>query len=238
MILDIYKDAFRFAGQDLKVLIELGILSFLSFLIIPMFLISGYQCRVIDSGIKAVVGRREELPKFNNLTGMFVDGIKYTVVHLIYLAVPVLITVGLLSLDINQVATFIDLAIGFVLLVIAELYAFVAIPNMVANGGSFKAAFDFRRLNQVISMIEIGEFLIFFIGTIFIIAVISLIVFLILTAVFALFGIAIFSMTYFSELGFLDAYVFSFGAIFVFLVGPYLSLFFSRVSGLVYAIGE
>ena len=43
MILDIYKDAFEYAAQDISTLIKLGVLSFFGFLIIPIFLVLGYQ---------------------------------------------------------------------------------------------------------------------------------------------------------------------------------------------------
>ena len=46
MILDIYKDAFEYSAKDWKTLIILGILCLFSFLLIPAFLITGYNYRV------------------------------------------------------------------------------------------------------------------------------------------------------------------------------------------------
>lgn len=241
MILDIYKDSFEYAGQDIMALLKLGILSLLSFLVLPTFLLSGYQYRVIDLSINGMVGGDDKLPAFDNWTDMFVDGIKYFLVQVLYLVVPAIVLFVLAFLGLYcdvPVLVAIALVVGIILFIISELYEFVAIPNMIANDGSFKSAFDFKRLTEVIKMIGVGKYVVFYIGIILLIIVISIVVAFILLAIFGLFGIAVSTVLPAAGLGIIGAYSIIFSAIFSFIVGPYLSIFAGRGTGLIYAVGE
>lgn len=241
MILDLYKDSFEFAGQDIKVLLKLGILSILSFFILPVFLISGYQYRVISTGINGMIGGDDKLPSFENLTGMFVDGIKYFVVQLIYVAIPAIVFGVLFYLGQyfnNDPLTIISVIVGVILFIVSMLYSFIALPNMVANEGSFKAAFDFKRLNEIIKMIGVGRFIAFYIGILLLVFVISVVVFFILSGIFGLFGLAILTVNPYASFGLFTSYSLIFELIFAFIVGPYLSIFVGRATGLIYAVGE
>lgn len=241
MILDLYKDSFEFAGQDFKVLLKLGILSILSFFIIPAFLISGYQYRVVSTGINGMIGGDDKLPSFENLTGMFVDGIKYFVTQLIYFVVPIIIFGILFYLGQyfnNYSLIMLSVIVGVILFIVSMLYWFIALPNMVANNGSFKAAFDFSRLNEIIKMIGAGRFIVFYIGILLIVFVVSIVVFFILSAIFGLFGLAILTINPSASFGLFTGYSLIFEAIFAFIVGPYLSIFVGRATGLIYAVGE
>ena len=49
MILDVYKDALEYSAKDWKTLVLLGVICLFSFLLLPAFLITGYNYRVINT---------------------------------------------------------------------------------------------------------------------------------------------------------------------------------------------
>ena len=51
MILDIFKDALEYSAQDWKTLVILGVIALFSFLLLPVFLITGYNYRVINTAV-------------------------------------------------------------------------------------------------------------------------------------------------------------------------------------------
>lgn len=239
MILDIYKDSFEYAGQDVKTLLKLGVLSFLGFFIIPIFLVAGYQYRVMGAGINGMIGGDDKLPSFDNITGMFVDGIKYILVQICYLIVPGVAFVVLATLsEYFEPAAILAFVVGIILFIISELYMFIAIPNMIANDGSFKAAFKFKRLNEIIKMIGVGEYIMFYIGVLLLVTVISFVVAFILIMIFGVFGVAITYVAPSAGMGVLTVTSIIFGAIFSFVVEPYLAIFAGRATGLIYGVGE
>ena len=91
MILDIYKDAFEYSAQDWKTLLILGVICLFSVLLLPIFLITGYNYRVINNAVHGVINGRDPLPKFDEIVNMFVDGIKVAIVQIAYVIVPVII---------------------------------------------------------------------------------------------------------------------------------------------------
>lgn len=76
---EIVSDSFRYPSTDWKKVIILGVISILSFLIIPIFLVLGYAFRVL----KASLAGLEELPEFDEWVNMLVDGIKVFVVYIV-----------------------------------------------------------------------------------------------------------------------------------------------------------
>ncbi len=240
MILDIYKDSFEYAGQDIKTLIKLGLLSFFSFLIIPEFLVLGYQYRIIDVSINGMVDGDDKLPEFNNFTEMLVDGIKFFIVQLIYVVVPFLvffIFVYLSQLFNNGNIAVVGMLIGVILLILAILYSFLAIPNMIANGGNFKKAFDFERLNEIIKMISVGKYVGFVIGLFLITFVISIVIAAILLFVLFFFGFTIAAINPFGISIVAVVWTILYVGVFSFIVTPYLGIFSGRANGLIYGIG-
>ena len=55
MILDIYKDSLEYSAKDLKTLLILGVTYFLSFLLLPLFLIYGYSYRVTKISVEGMI---------------------------------------------------------------------------------------------------------------------------------------------------------------------------------------
>lgn len=241
MILDIYKDALEYSAKDWIKLVILGVICLFSFLLLPAFLITGYNYRVINTAVHGIINGRDPLPDFDDLIDMFVDGVKVVIIQIVYLLIPAIvflifaIVAGHLSGGISTALMIIGCIITFALGIVACLMSQMALCHMAYNEGSFSKAFAFSELKEVID--EIGWFkcIATYLGLIIITLVISFVVTLIIGAVFTVFGISSFA------LGVNPGGIFLLGAfinslITMFLVGPYLSIFNSRSIGLLYTM--
>lgn len=241
MILDIYKDSLEYPLKEKLTLLKIGIMAFLSFLIIPSLLIYGYNYRVIKVAIFGMINGDDELPKFNDFKTMVVDGLKYLLVNLIYLLIPLgfgyilwILLKFLNSTTINVSVVLITL----VLSLIFYLISLMAVPNMAANNDSFKAAFSIRDLIHIIKSIGILNYLGFFIGVFLIVFSFSVVITIILLIVFAALGIGVIIISP-SNIplfeGFMNVII---NSIFLFLIVPYLGIFQNRAIGLIYNTRE
>ena len=241
MILDIYKDSLEYSAKDWKTLIILGVFCLFSFLLIPIFLIVGYNYRVINIAVNGIINGRDPLPEFDDFIGMFIDGVKVVLVQIAYLIVPAIIffIFVLIAGNFNGVLasaiTLIGCLITFIIGIIVFLMEQMGICHMVYNNGSLSKAFAIGEIKEVIE--EIGWFkcLITYIGLIIITIVIASVVTLIIGLIFTVFGISG------SILGVGGGGIFILGAIInslvtMFIVGPYLSIFNSRSLGLLYGM--
>ena len=236
MILDIYKDSLEYSAKDLKTLLILGVTYFLSFLLLPIFLIYGYSYRVTKISVEGMINGNDPLPEFDNIIDMFVDGIKVVLVYLIYALVPLIIffLFAAVSSSIGGYGESALMAIGAVITVVLILFAYVmsmfGVAHMASNGDSLSKAFDYKEIIEIIKSV-LGAY----IGLTIICAAIYAVVFFLILFVFGFFGI------FTGTLGFAMAA----GGIFVagffiayfvmlFIVGPYTMLMQSRVSGLLY----
>ena len=241
MILDIYKDSLEYSAKDLKTLLVLGVTYFLSFLLLPMFLIYGYSYRVTKISVEGMINGNDPLPAFENIIDMFVDGIKVVLVYLIYLIVPfiVFILFAAVSSSIGGYGESALMAIGSVVTVVLILFAYVmsmfGVAHMASNGDSLSKAFDYKEIIEIIKSVGVTRSLGAYIGLAIICAAIYAVVFFLILFVFGFFGI------FTGTLGFAMAA----GGIFVagffiayfvmlFIVGPYTMIMQSRVSGLLY----
>ena len=91
MILDIYKDSLEYSAKDWKTLVILGVIALFSFLLLPLFLLSGYNYRVVNTAVHGIINGRDPLPDFDDFVGMFVDGVKVVIVQVVYIIVPIAI---------------------------------------------------------------------------------------------------------------------------------------------------
>lgn len=241
MILDIYKDALEYSAKDWKTLVVLGVMCLFSFLLLPAFLITGYNYRVINTAVHGIINGRDPLPDFEDLIGMFVDGIKVVIVQFAYLIVPVLVFLifAFIASAVEGVASTAIMIIGclitFALLIVACLMSQMALCHMAYNDGSFSKAFALNEIKQAID--EIGWFncIATYLGLIIITLVISLVVTAIIYAIFTVFGLSGFA------LGVDTSGVFALGILInslvtMFIVGPYLSIFNARSIGLLYSM--
>ena len=241
MILDIYKDALEYSAKDWKILVILGVVCLFSFLLLPAFLIVGYNYKVINNAVRGVINGRDPLPEFDGLIEMFIDGVKVVIVQIAYLIVPFIIFVIFAAIagSISGVASSAIMLIGclitFVLFVVAELMTQMGICHMAYNEGAFSKAFALSEIKEVIDEIGWFECIATYIGLIIITLVISFVVTAIIGIIFTAFGISG------SVLGADPSGIFILGALVnsavtMFLVGPYLSIFNSRSLGLLYTM--
>jgi hypothetical protein len=81
-------------GDDwLSTLLVGGILTFLAFLVLPVFVLQGYLVRVLDAAAR----RERTPPSFTQWGALFVDGLKMFVVNLVYglfVLVPLALLLG------------------------------------------------------------------------------------------------------------------------------------------------
>ena len=241
MILDIYKDALEYSAKDWKTLVILGVICLFSFLLLPAFLITGYNYRVINTAVHGIINGRDPLPDFDDLIDMFVDGVKVVIVQILYLIVPVIIFLvfaivagqltGVASTALMLIGCLITLIVG----VAACLMSQMGVCHMAYNDGAFSKAFALSEIKEVIDEIGWFECIVTYIGLIIIIIVISFVVTALIGLVFMAFGISG------AVLGADPSGVFVLGAlvnsaISMFIVGPYLSIFAARSMGLLYTM--
>lgn len=228
MILDIYKDSFEFASRKISALLILGVLSFFNILIIPMVFFYGYNYRVVKLSTQSMINGEDVPPEFNDLKGMFIDGLKYIVVYFVYLIIPAMILV--FSIYMGSALLFI---IGFVLSIIASLFAYLAIAHMAENDDSLKSAFAFSDLFKIMSSIGFVKYIATYIGAMLISIVIVVVVAVLLSIIFGIFGIATSSVNSgLDAVNIAGTIIFNF--VLFFIVSPYISLFQNRCQGLIY----
>ena len=241
MILDIYKDALGYSAKDWKTLVILGVICLFSFLLLPAFLITGYNYRVINNAVHGIINGRDPLPDFNDLIEMFVDGVKVVIVQVLYLLVPMIIFLlfAIIAGQLTGVASSALMLIGCLITLIVGVAACLmyqmGICHMAYNDGAFSKAFAISEIKEVIDEIGWFECLVTYIGLIIIIVVISLVVTALIGLIFMAFGISG------AVLGADPSGIFVLGALInsaitMFIVGPYLSIFAARSMGLLYTM--
>ncbi len=209
----IIEDAVRYPFSDWKKILILGILAMISSLGIAMlfigtllgiknvvviillfiigyfifgFLMDGYNFRIIKTSLSGVA----ELPEFNHWIGMFIDGIKVSIVFIVYIipaiviiafaGLSVLSTLGSLGSNPSAINFYVILSVlsATLLVLIAILYIIIILPinymaiaHMANNNSKFSAAFRFHDIVDKIGRIGWGNLIIWYIvtGTIYII---------------------------------------------------------------------
>lgn len=145
----------RYPFSKVKRLLILGILLATGYiLIIPLIFALGYYMRIIESSLEG----SPELPPFNRWKKMFIDGLKYILVLLVYLGVPGIIAcilaifTGIMfyavmgSIEALSIAWILLTAI---IVVVPYFLSYMAITNMVKEN-SLQAAFDFKKTWKIV----------------------------------------------------------------------------------------
>jgi Protein of unknown function (DUF4013) len=182
-ISDIISDSIKYPSSNWGKVLILGIIMIASILIVPIFLFYGYIFRII----KATLAGIDELPDFDEIGEMFVDGIKVFVVAIIY-AIPVIIIsliIGAITGSSTSTAVSLNptmvwaLMFGYIVYIIVAiiigLIEVIAIANMAYYDGDLGAAFRFSEILDHIARIGWGKY----IATYIVIAIIAFIGFLI-----------------------------------------------------------
>lgn len=219
---DIISDSIKYPSSNWGKVLILGVICIASILVIPIFLVYGYVFRII----KATLAGMDELPEFDEIGEMFIDGLKILVVSIVY-AIPVWIIaaiIGLItgsgmgttstSLDPTMAWAIIGSNIVFIIVaLIVGLVEIIAIVNMAYYNGELGAAFRFSEILDRIAQIGWGKYIVTYI----VIAVIAFIGFLIgMLTMFILIGIILLPL----------------------IIVPYIAMFSSRAIALLYASTE
>ncbi|MDL2246293.1 DUF4013 domain-containing protein [Methanobrevibacter sp. OttesenSCG-928-K11] len=253
MILDIYKDSLEYSFKDELAVLKLGIISFFSFLIIPIFLFFGYNYRVIKTATLGMINGDDEVPKFDDLASMFVDGLKVFLVKLIY-CIPIFILLfGTVALgsgleNYNENLSTAIIIIGMLLTIIvgvfSYLFSLIAIPRMANYNDSFKEAFNLKEIFDSLKFIGILRYIVFYAGLVIIIFVIIAVVIGIILGVFGIIGLGGMTLSVYSEglMGLFSSIggtiiavgIMIFNLLLVLIINPFLSIFENRAIGLIY----
>ncbi len=163
---EIISDALRYPSSNWKKIIILGVI-----LIIPIvdFIGLGYFLRII----KSTLAGYDDLPEFDDLGDLFLDGLKVLVVSIAYLIIPLIVLsvglVGSTALVNGAITNPLALAglgvtsiIGGILFIIFGLFEIIAIANM-ALYDELGAAFKFSEILERISKIGWGNYIIWYI---------------------------------------------------------------------------
>jgi len=217
---DILYDSIRYPSSEWGKILILGVIFIACILIVPIFLVYGYLFRII----KATLAGLNELPEFDEIGDMFVDGLKIFVVSIVY-AIPVWIISAIIGLIIGpgmNITTSIGLnpimfwgliaanIIAIIIALIIGLIEIVAIVNMAYYDGELEAAFRFSEILEHISRIGWGKYVVTYI----IITIIAFIGFLIgILTLFILIGIIILPL----------------------IIAPYIVMFATRAIALLFA---
>lgn len=222
----IASDASKYPLSNFNRILILGILTILSSLIIPGFLVLGYLFKILKSTMEG----SSELPIFDEWIQMFVDGLKVFVVLFIYSLVPlILIFLGIWAallpmLSVPGYGSILNptISMGFIsgitfvgigLQIVVSFFIPIALGNM-AQHNKLGSAFRFGEIIEKIREIGGVDYFIWFVVMVIIAWA---------------------------------AYFISFFLIFPLLIGviivpllvlPYLMMFFARSVALIYAYGE
>ena len=200
---------------DIYLVAGLAILSF----IVTLF-IWGYQYDII----KFSIDNKSDLPGFSDILGMFIKGIKYFIVTLAYIIIPIIVFIVGIILAGNSTAAAAVTLILVALLVIAYFFLIMALNNMIAHD-DIRKAFDFRQITDNISNLGWGKYIGIILFTLIVMMIISVTVGFVMSIIGLGFEIAINQVTVVSVVIAIIEGLF---------IDSYMGLFFNRVCGSVY----
>ncbi len=153
------------------------ILTIISIIPIVNFISGGYYLRIIKSTLAGV----DEVPDFDNLGELFIDGIKIIVAGIVYMLVPLIIfsVAALLGSPGGAILTGLALIlfiIGLIVALILGIIYVVAIANMALYDSDLGAAFRFSEILDRISQIGWGNYILWYIVVVLVTFVIGLVI--------------------------------------------------------------
>jgi hypothetical protein len=160
---EILSNSFRYPFSNVKRMLILGLLLATSILIIPAIFAYGYFLRIM----KCSFNGSNELPPFEDWGGMFVDGLKYIIVMIIYIGIPALIAAFISmvilvfqypSLSFNDFLVVLGI-VSIIILAIPYIFSLIALPNMVYNKKELSKAFDFKHILGIIKNISWSKYI-------------------------------------------------------------------------------
>ncbi len=203
-------------GADMNLLIGLVVVS----LIVTLFIL-GYQYNLI----KFSIDKKQNLPGFSDILGIFFNGIQYFLVIVAYNIIPVILLIGGIMLVGDSSILPVVILISILLFIIVYFIEIMALNNMIAHD-NIKKAFDLREIMDNISNLGWGKYIGIILFTIIVFMIIMAAAGFILSIISVLFAATINN----------QAIVISFVIAIIegLFVDSYMSVFFNRVCGSVY----
>jgi hypothetical protein len=168
-IVDNITDSLKYPLNDW---VKILILTVISIIPIVNFMSGGYYLRIIKSTLAGV----DEVPEFDDLGELFIDGIKIIIVGIVYMIVPLIIyAIAWLPLlftgdpysvtsGIMSGLTIVLMIIAFVVTFIVSLLLLPAIVNMALYDSELGAAFRFSEVLGRIKAIGWGDYILWIIA--------------------------------------------------------------------------
>ena len=188
---------------------------------IVSLIILGYLYDVVNFSIN----RKDDLPGFGDIVGMFIKGVKYFLVSLAY-SIPSMIVAFLAILVTNNSSAWpVLMIISVLVMIICYFLMIMALNNMIAHD-SLKKAFDFSEIMGNISNLGWVKY----IGTILFTVIVFMIINIAIGIVMSFFTV-IFAATINNQAIVISTVISVIEALFV---TSYWGVFFSRVCGSIY----
>lgn len=210
----------------LKDWVKILILTVITIIPIVNFMSAGYFLRIIKSTLAGI----DEVPEFDDLGGLFIDGIKILIAGIIYMIVPIIIffiaalLAGPATVTDGSGMSYVPfyalsglslvlMVIGIILAFLVSLIFYPAMVNMALYDSDLGAAFKFSEILDNIKTIGWGNYIIWIIAIIVTSAVAGIVIWFVgLILLIILIGFLVW-----------------------FLGGAYLSMFQARSLGLLFA---
>ena len=175
-------DSIKYPLQDW---VKILILMVISIIPIVNFMSGGYYLRIIKSTLAGV----DDVPEFDDLGELFIDGIKMIIAYVVYMIVPLIIiivgaffaapaasTTSYAAATMFTGVSMIFMIIGAVLAFIIGIIAVMGIANMAYYDSELGAAFRFSEIMERISAIGWGSYIIWLIVLMITIAVLGFVI--------------------------------------------------------------
>ena len=196
-----------------------GALAIIGF-IISLFIL-GYQYNVV----KFSIDKKEDLPGFTDILGIFIKGIRYFLVILAYNIIPMLVFVGGIALVGDSSMLLVIFLISGLLFIIAYFLLIMALNNMIAYD-DIKKAFDLSEITSNIANLGWGKYVGIILFTLIVYMIIMAAVSFILSFISAIFAATI------SNRALVIAYFIA--IIEGLFIDSYGAVFYNRVCGSIY----
>jgi len=188
---------------------------------IVSLIILGYLYDVV----KFSINRKDDLPEFGDIVGMFIRGVKYFLVSLAY-SIPSMIVAFLAILVTNNSSAWsVIMIISVLVMIICYFFMIMALNNMIAHD-SIKKAFDFSEIMGNISNLGWIKYIGIILFTVIVFMIINIAIGIVMS-----FLTVIFAATINNQAIVISTVISVIEALFV---TSYWSVFFSRVCGSIY----
>jgi hypothetical protein len=156
--------------------VKIVILAVITIIPIVNFISIGYYLRIIKSTLAGI----DEIPEFDDVGELFIDGLKVLIVGIIYMIVPLILfllafvfagpattyssTYLYYSMPAFTGVSFVFLFIGWLLSIIISIIAYMGIANMAYYDGDLGAALRFSEILDRIAAIGWGDYILWLIA--------------------------------------------------------------------------